>query len=154
MKEISEFKELLYDTIIDSICTDESARNKMKALQEWIITNIPRHLYRFRSCTNYAIDALKNDEIWGSKICEFNDPYECTPFYNYDTLQKTVQHELSFENIFNQINLLKEGNISARLEHIFDKETIRQMIDNAESTLENESILKKKYKRNKKFHFF
>ena len=142
MNKRKEFELLLYGTTIESTCCQEIAKEKIQTLQKWLISNTPTRLYRFRPNTDYAVNALKNDEIWGSNIWELNDPYECTPFYNQNTLQKAIENELSFETILNLIKLLKEGIVPNELIRAFGSETIEHIIANLPDTID-ESVLKK-----------
>lgn len=142
MNKREEFEHLLHGTVINSGYSQNDAKAKIKTLQEWITTNIPNSLYRFRSNTDYALDALRKDEIWASTLWEFNDPYECIPFYNLDTIQSELERELSFEHISNLIQLFKSGNIPEIIINAFGEKMIEQMIANIPNKLD-ESILRK-----------
>ncbi|MCU7653721.1 DUF2971 domain-containing protein [Acutalibacter sp. LFL-21] len=135
-----EFERLLYGTTVDSLSSQETAKVKIKTLQEWIITNIPDRLYRFRANTEYAVSALRNDEIWGSNLWEFNDPYECIPFYNLDTIQSELERELSFEHILNLIQLFKSGNIPAAMTNAFGAEMVERIIANIPDRLDESAL--------------
>ena len=135
-----EFERLLYGTTVDSLSSQETAKVKIKTLQEWIITNIPDRLYRFRANTEYAVSALRNDEIWGSNLWEFNDPYECIPFYNLDTIQSELERGLSFEHILNLIQLFKSGNIPAAMTNAFGAEMVERIIANIPDRLDESAL--------------
>lgn len=135
-----EFERLLYGTTVDSLSSQETAKVKIKTLQEWIITNIPNRLYRFRANTEYAVSALRNDEIWGSNLWEFNDPYECIPFYNLDTIQSELERGLSFEHILNLIQLFKSGNIPAAMTNAFGAEMVERIIANIPDRLDESTL--------------
>ena len=143
MNRREEFEHLLHGTVINSTYSQNDAKAKIKTLQEWITTNIPNRLYRFRSNTNYALDALRKDEIWGSTLWEFNDPYECIPFYNLYTIQSELERELSFERILSLIQLFKSRNISETMKNAFGSKTIEQIIANIPDKLD-ENVLRKK----------
>lgn len=140
MKKRVEFEHLLYGTIIDSTCSQEVAKTKIKSLQEWIIDNIPHRLYRFRANTKYAVDAFRNDEVWGSNLWELNDPYECIPFYNLDLLQKILENELSFERILKLICSIKEGNISEELAQALGSEFVARIRSNIPDHLDEMAL--------------
>ena len=77
MVDRKEFAELLYGTVISSKESDEKAFEKLSRIRKWLLNNTPKRLFRFRRCSDYSIEALKEDQIWGTSIWEFNDPYEC-----------------------------------------------------------------------------
>src|SRR5258708_40233946 len=39
---------------------------------------LPGRLYRYRGCTDYAFDNLKNSSLWLSSPDDFNDPFDCS----------------------------------------------------------------------------
>ena len=88
-----EFFELLLHTMISS--TDDAAqvRDKLIKLRDWLLSNVPSKLYRFRSPSEHSFDALVSDQIWGSRIDTFNDPFENEPCYDWDTLSKWLDTE-------------------------------------------------------------
>lgn len=115
MDKREEFKQLLFETKINSLCSKEEAELKIKKLQEWIIANIPDRLYHFRSNTDYAIDALERDQIWGSTLWEFNDPYECIPFFDRERLKKSIENEDAYEQLIQLVRLLQHDVIPRAL---------------------------------------
>ena len=75
--------------------TDDAvqARDKLVRLRDWLLSNVPSKLYRFRSPSEHSFDALVSDQIWGSRIDTFNDPFENEPCYDWDTLSKWLDTE-------------------------------------------------------------
>lgn len=142
MNKRDEFEHLLHGTVINSLCSQNDAKSKIKTLQDWIITNIPNRLYRFRANTDYAVNAFKNDEIWGSNLWEFNDPYECIPFYNLNTIQNELERELSFEHILNLIQLFKSRNIPDVMTNAFGAEMVERIVSNIPDRFD-ESVLRR-----------
>lgn len=114
MVDRKEFAELLYGTIINSTNSKENAFEKLSKIRGWLLANTPKRLFRFRRCNEYSIEALKEDQIWGTSIWEFNDPYECVPCYNFETLWGKITQSLESQKFFQLINVLKEGGIIAR----------------------------------------
>lgn len=105
-EQLKNFKDRLYGASISEVQHEESNAKTIDELSENVIELIPQQLYRFRSCTPYSFDALKNDEIWGSLTTSLNDPTECMPCYDLDRLSKMMYdefHEVKFEEVLNQI---------------------------------------------------
>lgn len=88
-----EFFELLLLTMISSTDDAAQARDKLIKLRDWLLNNVPSKLYRFRSPSEHSFDALVSDQIWGSRIDTFNDPFENEPCYDWDTLSKWLDTE-------------------------------------------------------------
>ena len=139
MDKREEFEQLLFATKINSLCSKEEAQSKIKKLQEWIIANIPDRLYRFRSNTDYAIDALEKDQIWGSTLWEFNDPYECIPFFDEEILKKSIENEESYKQLIRIVRSLQHDITPNWFEEVYDEKISRQIIENVKKNLdENE----------------
>ncbi len=142
MNQYVEFERLLYTTNIRSTCSKDTAKERIKLLQEWILTHVPNHLYRFRSNNDRAIKAFQNDEIWGSTLLEFNDPYECVPFYNSELLEKSLENNLSIEHILEQITWLKNGNLPQELTSVFAPGILEKIISSIPEVLDKKALQK------------
>lgn len=140
MDKREEFKQLLFETKINSLCSKEEAELKIKKLQEWIIANIPDRLYHFRSNTDYAIDALEKDQIWGSTLWEFNDPYECIPFFDRERLKKSIENEDAYEQLIQLVRLLQHDVIPKGFEEVFGEKISGQIIENVKNNLDENKI--------------
>lgn len=140
MGKREEFKQLLFETKINSLCSKEEAELKIKKLQEWIIANIPDRLYHFRSNTDYAIDALEKDQIWGSTLWEFNDPYECIPFFDRERLKKSIENEDAYEQLIQLVRLLQHDVIPKGFEEVFGEKISGQIIENVKNNLDENKI--------------
>ena len=95
----NEFGELLLGTQYSNFTSSEDVRSRLKPLGEWIKKNIPEKLYRYRVYSDYSLEALKNDEIWGSSIVTFNDPFECLPRYDHKKIHEYIDSEFSSETV-------------------------------------------------------
>lgn len=82
MDKHDEFKTLLYQTVYDNFCDEAFALSQLKTLRDWIKSNLPKRLFRYRQFTENSLNALRNDEIWGSQVTKYNDPYEYIPCYD------------------------------------------------------------------------
>ena len=134
MNKRAEFEKILQSTVIDNSLPPDSAREAIIRLQQWILGNLPKQLYRFRSNTDYTISALRKDQIWGSNIWEFNDPYECVPFCDFAKLQQTLDEEMSFDHVENVIKILKSGEIPENVVRVFGKSAIDHLIHEVPDT--------------------
>ena len=106
-----EFFELLLRTWISSTDDAAQARDKLIKLRDWLLSNVPSKLYRFRSPSEHSFDALVSDQIWGSRIDTFNDPFENEPCYDLDTLTEWLKTEFicPAENVLDLLKLIQQG---------------------------------------------
>lgn len=108
-----EFFELLLHTMISSTDDIARARDKLIKLRDWLLSNVPSKLYRFRSPSEHSFDALVSDQIWGSRIDTFNDPFENEPCYDWDTLSKWLDTEFycPAESALERLKLAQQGSV-------------------------------------------
>lgn len=108
-----EFYELLLHTMISSTDDAAQARDKLIKLRDWLLSNVPSKLYRFRSPSEHSFDALVSDQIWGSRIDTFNDPFENEPCYDMDTLSQWLNNELfcPAKNVLERLKQVQRGSM-------------------------------------------
>ena len=83
-----EFKKLIESYKITDDSTEEEIKIFLNKISNWLIENIPQKLYRYRSCTDYNIHSLENDEIWGSSLLNLNDSFEGIPSFDLEKINQ------------------------------------------------------------------
>lgn len=143
MADRKEFADLLYGTMINSTSSKENAFEKLSKIRGWLLANTPKRLFRFRSCSEHSIEALKEDQIWGTSIWGFNDPYECVPCYDLGTLWGKTTQPLESQNFFLLINGLKEGKIPPEIKRACQSINIGQMVKNILAQVSEKDVKEK-----------
>ena len=100
---------MLFNTMISNKDSDEESSYKLKLIGKWIIENIPSKLYRYRKFdeNGYNFNAFKEDEIWGSSISTFNDPFESVPWYDDKKILESLLKGFDVNNICSRGKWLK-----------------------------------------------
>ena len=138
-----EFAKLLYGTIINSTSEDQIAFEKLSRICNWILENTPSTLYRFRSCNENSVNALKKDEVWGSSILQFNDPYECVPFYDMGLINNNINRILSPQEVLIKLKDVKAGKVPEQLREICSPDVLEQMVQSIPDGLAEDIIREK-----------
>lgn len=120
----AQFSKKLNDIDITDIIGDEINVQKLENLSEDVLELLPSKIYRFRGCNKYSIQALQNDEIWGTRADKFNDPMECIPAYNMDTIRKHMEDELDEDKFNDYLNMIKDGNYSESIRKLYKDEIL------------------------------
>ena len=133
----NEFHNLLNAVHISNTSDKYIAKMQMEMLRDWIIENTPPKLYRYYSYNpnseeDYNLKNLKNEEIWGSRISAFNDPYECVPCYNIETLESSIQYSLQPENVREFINQIRQSILNPNAKSFITEETINEIANGVE----------------------
>lgn len=140
MNNREEFAELLYGTSFDDKVPADEVKKKLTPLRDWIIDNIPERLYRYRTISEYSISALEKDELWGSTIHTFNDPFECLPYYSLDEINQCLDRELSVEYFNTNLGRIVNNDIPPEIENNLTVEA-RGYLHKMASQLQNQPIL-------------
>ena len=122
-----EFADLLFSTYYNNFATSEEVKSKLYPLREWIKNNIPPKLYRYRAFNNYSLKALKDDEIWGSSIQTFNDPYECLPRYDLTEVSNYISKEFSVDVLKRNLKYITPKNMPPKLLNSLPKELLEKL---------------------------
>lgn len=130
-----EFAELLYKTQYDSYAKQDDVKEMFYPMREWIKRNIPNKLYRFRNFNEKNIKSLISDEIWGSSIRTFNDPYECLPCYNIDKVNSYIDQEFSPKIIKSNLLRLLSNDVPEHLQSSYSEDFIKMLQSNSEKLL-------------------
>lgn len=139
MDEREQFKELLYQTILNTNVTKEDAIKENLKLQNWVLDHLPHKLFRFRPGSEYDIQNLEKDEIWGSNIWKFNDPYECTPCYDLNKLMNELFANYSGDAFYNTVIDFKQGSLPKEANNVLSTKEIDIVRENI-SNLKDEHI--------------
>lgn len=137
MDKRENFAELLYSTYFDSICDSSVCEAQMNTLRNWVKTNIPNKLYKYRAPEKRNFDAFRNDELWGGSILSFNDPLECLPYYDLNKITDSIKHEFSLETITPIIKQIASGTPP----EIFSKLLTKEHLDKLKEITAHEDSL-------------
>lgn len=134
MVDRNAFAELLNSVQINSMDDSETVKAKLSQIGKWIQANTPRQLFRYRTVSENSISALENDQVWGSSIVTFNDPYECIPYYDRDKVMRNFQFGFSAEVIKRIAEMITSDGIPTLLKGMFPDEFWNATKENLQNT--------------------
>lgn len=144
-KEIrEEFKKLIESYKITDDSTKEEIKIFLNKISDWLIENIPQKLYRYRSCTDYNIHSLENDEIWGSSLLNLNDSFEGIPSFDLEKVNQDINSSLTKKGINNCIESISKFGYPDRYEKMLPEEKRKIFIENLKENLENKELATEK----------
>lgn len=92
----AQYVKLMQETVI--VPTDDYIE-KTSIITELVRVNMPKSLYRFRTCNENSLDAYLRDHIYHSKPISFNDPHDCLVFIDKKALVDRIKEELTIEHL-------------------------------------------------------
>lgn len=103
----------------------------------------PKFLYRYRSVSEFSIDALKNNKLYFSSADYYDDPFDTLIKINYNVVEKEIHEALSTDNIKKAIDIIKEefGDNSEEwflINSIFNNVDLEKSLVNVKEYLKND----------------
>ena len=140
-KEIrEEFKKLIESYKI----TDDSTKKEIKIfldkISNWLIENTPQKLYRYRSCTDYNIHSLENDEIWGSSLLNLNDSFEGIPSFDLEKINQEINGLFCKEILQEYVEKLLKFGYLYEYKNMIPSEAKKSFSKNLEEGLKNKKL--------------
>lgn len=82
MFSLNEYKNILDNTVIPISWDNDKQKKGYSEISNFILSNIPDEIYRFRSCNERSIEQFYNDQISFSIGSEMNDDFESRVYYD------------------------------------------------------------------------
>ena len=142
MTDREEFRALLYGTFYESISDSAIIRQQHEKIRTWVQSNIPSRLYRYRAVNDHTLDALRKNEIWGSSIFSFNDPFECMPHYDPERAKKLLKREVNIGRIAEKYRAYKNGESAPTFQSVFTKEQLQWLFSVLPEYIQPEALEK------------
>ena len=142
MTNREEFCALLYGTFYESTSDPARIRQQHEKIRTWVQNNIPTKLYRYRTVNDHTLDALRKDEIWGSSVCTFNDPFECMPHYDPERAKELLKREMDIGQIAEKYRAYKNGDSVPALQSIFSEEQLQWLFSVLPEDIQPEALEK------------
>ena len=92
MMDRVQYANILYNTIIPSHLAPNERSTAEKPLLEFIASNIPNALFRFRACNERNIEAFYKDQVWVANGMSMNDGFETRLYFDIEKAQEWLNH--------------------------------------------------------------
>ncbi|MDE5946509.1 MAG: hypothetical protein K2G63_04285, partial [Oscillospiraceae bacterium] len=106
-----KFAELLYNTVISENINQIEMNERYKPLIEFVNTNFPKTLYRYRTCEKRNIEAFYRNQIWASNGECMKDGFDTHIFFNRFSVEKQIKESLSDEALAQLLPFIKFENL-------------------------------------------
>lgn len=137
-----EFEKIVENIKVNRNALPEEFNQKMQPMIQFIQNNIPNQLYKFRSCTEYSLDAFEKDEIWLANASLFNDLHDSLLFLDKPTILEHAKKVFAPENATTLFKYIKQ--YQEPLEKLkFADSNMRTFIRNGLDALDERTFLEK-----------
>ena len=90
-----DYKDLIYSIIIPQELPQEEQNVRYQPLVDFLQTETPSSLYRFRECNENSISAFDQDQIWFAPGSEMNDDFDALLFLDRNTIYSNLERSLA-----------------------------------------------------------
>lgn len=114
---VHDYKEMIHSIVIPSGLSHEEQSKQYQPLTNFLQSETPSALYRFRHCNEHSISAFDQDQIWFSPGSEMNDVFDALLFIDKNIIQSDLN--CFFGDFENKLRLLatSEGTLDKLLPH-------------------------------------
>ena len=118
-----EFRDMLENTRISRHSSQEEIKQQALLLTQFVSTNIPNQLYKFRSCTENSLSAFEKGELWLSKASLFNDLHDSLFYFDKSAILEMIEKQFSSGKVLSMIEAMQQGRYSdVELQRLVTKE--------------------------------
>lgn len=89
------YKDLIYSIIVPQELPQEEQNVRYQPLVDFLQTETPSSLYRFRECNENSISAFDQDQIWFAPGSEMNDDFDALLFLDRNTIYSNLERSLA-----------------------------------------------------------
>lgn len=88
-----------YIELLNGTSKDTNGNNTIFELMKYVQTNKPKSLFHYRRCSEYTIEAFRENKIYFNTANNFNDPYDCLVYCDIDAISRNITNMIEFPNI-------------------------------------------------------
>lgn len=103
----AEYLEMIYNIIIPGNSSSLEKASLYKPYIDYINSEMPNHLYRYRPCSDLAIDAFEKDQLWFSTAESMNDSFDARIAFDPSIIKSGIKELIA--NIPSLIPAIGDG---------------------------------------------
>ena len=88
-----------YFELLNGTAKDVNGNNSIIDLLNYVQENKPKSLFHYRKCTEYTIDAFRDNKIYFNTANNFNDPYDCLVYCDTKKINNQIENMTNIANI-------------------------------------------------------
>ena len=118
-----------YIDLLNGTVRDINGKNTIMELLQYVQENKPKSLFHYRRCTEYTIEAFRENKIYFNTANNFNDPYDCLVYCDIKKINNQISNMTTIPNIERlQRNINTAGFIETRPPQM-PKEKAEQLLE-------------------------
>lgn len=104
-----EYKEMIQSIIVPATLSYEESAKRYQPLTEFLQTETPERLYRFRRCDERSISAFDQDQLWFSPGYKMNDDFDSLLHFDKETIKSGLKATLENKKFVVAVQSIGQG---------------------------------------------
>lgn len=120
-----EYREMIHSIVVPATLSDEERSKRYQPLVDFLQTETPKMLYRFRKCSELNIDAFDQDKVFFSPPCEMNDDFDSMLYFSREYIDSALKHSAASEQVQSLLATIRQGEeFPPAIQNIFPPEVL------------------------------
>ena len=124
-----EYKHMIHSITVPAALSYEEKNKRYQPLIDFLKTNTPEKLYRFRSCKERAFDEFDQNKLSFSPAYKMNDDFDGMLCLNKASIKSALVDALAPQKIRNLVEVLHQGAIPDEMRKFFPTEMLESCMD-------------------------
>lgn len=129
----SEYKNMIHTLVVPENLLDEEKGKRYQPLIDFLKTNTPDKLFRFRSCKERAFKEFDQDILGFSPASEMNDDFDGMLYFDKERIKDVLTGVVTQQTIKGIIESINEGAVPAEIKDRIPEAIFKQMIGSLSS---------------------
>lgn len=124
----NEYKSMIHTLVVPENLPDEEKGKKYQPLIDFLKTNTPDKLFRFRSCKERAFKEFDQDMLGFSPASEMNDDFDGMLYFDKERIKATLISTDTLQTINGIIESVRKEEIPEEIKSHIPETLLQQMI--------------------------
>lgn len=124
----NEYKNMIHTLVVPENLPDEEKGKRYQPLIDFLQTDTPDKLFRFRSCKERAFKEFDQDILGFSPASEMNDDFDGMLYFDKERIKTTLTGTVTFQTINGIIESVRRGEIPKEMKNRVPEAVLQQMV--------------------------
>lgn len=123
-----EYKNMIHTLVVPENLPDEEKAKRYQPLIDFLKSNTPDKLFRFRSCKERAFKEFDQNILGFSPASEMNDDFDGMLYFDKERIKATLTGAVTLQTINGIIESVRKGEIPEEIKNRIPEAVLQQMI--------------------------
>lgn len=129
--DVNAYRELIYNIVVPATLSYEEQAIRYQPLIDFLQTETPERLYRFRQCNEKSISAFDQDQLWFAPGYKMNDDFEAMLYFDKDAIKSELKVFLDDKQLRATLQQVGQGaEIPSHVQNLLPSEILEAIRNN------------------------